>query len=45
MSKVLERKLAESSASESADADKILKLVNGAINKTRESRACSESGF
>jgi PAS domain S-box-containing protein len=36
MSKVLERKLAESSAPESADADKILKLVNEAINKTRE---------
>jgi PAS domain S-box-containing protein len=36
MSKVLERKLAESSAPESADADKILKLVNEAIDKTRE---------
>ncbi len=36
MSKVLERKLAESSAPESADADTILKLVNEAINKTRE---------
>jgi PAS domain S-box-containing protein len=36
MSKVLERKLAESSAPESADADTILKLVNEAIDKTRE---------
>jgi PAS domain S-box-containing protein len=36
MSKVLERKLADSSAPESADADTILKLVNEAINKTRE---------
>jgi PAS domain S-box-containing protein len=36
MSKVLERRLAESSAPESADAETILKLVNEAINKTRE---------
>jgi len=36
MSKVLERKLAESAAPESADADKILKLVNEAIDRTRE---------
>jgi PAS domain S-box-containing protein len=36
MSKVLERKLADSSAPESADADTILKLVNEAIDKTRE---------
>jgi PAS domain S-box-containing protein len=36
MSKVLERKLAESAAPESADADRILELVNEAINKTRE---------
>jgi PAS domain S-box-containing protein len=36
MSKVLERKLAEKELPDQADADKILKLVNEAINKTRE---------
>ena len=36
MSKVLEQKLAERAVPESADADKIVRLVNEAINKTRE---------
>jgi PAS domain S-box-containing protein len=36
MSKVLESKLHEKSLPESADAGKIVKLVNEAINKTRE---------
>ena len=36
MSKVLEQKLAEKSSAETADADKILRLVNEAISKTRE---------
>jgi PAS domain S-box-containing protein len=36
MSKVLEGKLCESSLPEAADAAKIVKLVNEAINKTRE---------
>jgi signal transduction histidine kinase len=36
MSKVLEGKLCESSLLEAADAAKIVKLVNEAINKTRE---------
>ncbi|MFZ0038910.1 MAG: PAS domain S-box protein [Candidatus Acidiferrales bacterium] len=36
MSKVLQQKLAESALPESADADKILKLVNAAVSKSRE---------
>jgi len=36
MSKVLQQKLAESALPESADADKILKLVNEAVSKSRE---------
>jgi PAS domain S-box-containing protein len=36
MSKVLEQKLAERSIPETADADKILRLVNEAISRTRE---------
>src|ERR1700733_3317119 len=36
MSKVLERKLTAESRGEAADADKIVGLVNQAINKTRE---------
>src|SRR5262249_55271555 len=36
MSKVLEERLAESSAPEAADAAKIVKLVNDAIRMTRE---------
>jgi PAS domain S-box-containing protein len=36
MSKVLEQKLAERSMPETADADKILRLVNEAISRTRE---------
>ncbi len=36
MSKVLERKLADRSQEESADAAKIVRQVNGAINRTRE---------
>lgn len=36
MSKVLESKLHEKSLAESSDAEKIVKLVNEAINKTRE---------
>jgi PAS domain S-box-containing protein len=36
MSKVLEQRLAEKSLAESADAAKIVKLVNEAIHKTRE---------
>ena len=36
MSKVLESKLREKSLSETGDAEKIVKLVNEAINKTRE---------
>jgi PAS domain S-box-containing protein len=36
MSKVLEQKLAEQRLPDAADADKILVLVNEAINKTRE---------
>jgi PAS domain S-box-containing protein len=36
MSKVLESKLSEKSLGESCDAGKIVKLVNEAINKTRE---------
>src|ERR1700733_332666 len=36
MSKVLQQKLAESALPESADADKILKLVNVAVSKSRE---------
>jgi PAS domain S-box-containing protein len=36
LSKVLEQKLAERRAPETVDADKILGLVNEAINKTRE---------
>src|SRR6202043_252819 len=36
MSKVLEQKLAERAIPETADADKILRLVNEAISRTRE---------
>ena len=36
MSKVLEQKLAERAMPETADADKILRLVNEAISRTRE---------
>ena len=36
MSKVLQQKLAESALPESADAEKILKLVNVAVSKSRE---------
>ncbi|MGA9041629.1 MAG: PAS domain S-box protein, partial [Terriglobales bacterium] len=36
MSKVLERKLADKSVAEAADATKIVRLVNEAIHKTRE---------
>jgi PAS domain S-box-containing protein len=36
MSKVLERKLADKSEAEAADASKIVRLVNEAIHKTRE---------
>jgi PAS domain S-box-containing protein len=36
MSKVLERKLADKSHAEAADASKIVRLVNEAIHKTRE---------
>jgi len=36
MSKVLESQLSEKSLAESGDAEKIVKLVNEAINKTRE---------
>jgi PAS domain S-box-containing protein len=36
MSKVLERKLADKSVAEAADANKIVRLVNEAIHKTRE---------
>lgn len=36
MSKVLEQKLAEKSLPETADADKILALVNEAVSRTRE---------
>ena len=36
MSKVLEQKLAERGVAEAADAEKIVRLVNEAINKTRE---------
>lgn len=36
MSKVLERKLADKSVAEAADASKIVRLVNEAIHKTRE---------